>query len=68
MTRLKSKLTSPISIPCSLPAPRIDSMVSAELSNALDGMHPQFRQTPPGCFALDHATRILSWLARIAAT
>ena len=45
-----------------------DSIVSAELSKALEGIHPQLRQTPPGRSRSITATRILSWLARIAAT
>jgi hypothetical protein len=68
ITLEKSTCTSPISIPCSLAAPRIDSIVSAELSSALDGMQPQFRHTPPGWSRSITATRILSWLARMAAT
>ncbi len=63
----KSKLTSP-EMPNVLASAVTRCASSALRSNALDGMHPTLRHTPPQYFSSTTATLRPSWAARIAAT
>ena len=56
-------------MPCSAAWFEISTNFSDEFNNALEGMHPMFKQVPPsdGSFSIQ-ATFIPSWAALIAAT